>query len=195
VIDAAKTKPFGYMPFYPGPGLGGHCIPVDPFYLTWKAREYGIVTRFIELAGEVNTAMPRRVVEDLALALDQRFAKGLNGARILIMGLAYKKNVDDMRESPALTIMELLEERGAETAYHDPYLPEILHSRRHGRFAGRRSILLDPSTIADFDAVLIVTDHDDVDYAGLVEAARLVVDTRNATRAAAPAHRGKIVLA
>ena len=195
VIDAAKTKPFGYMPFYPGPGLGGHCIPVDPFYLTWKAREYGIVTRFIELAGEVNTAMPRRVVEDLALALDQRFAKGLNGARILIMGLAYKKNVDDMRESPALTIMELLEERGAETAYHDPYLPEILHSRRHGRFAGRRSILLDPSAIADFDAVLIVTDHDDVDYAGLVEAARLVVDTRNATRAAAPAHRGKIVLA
>ena len=195
VIDAAKTKPFGYMPFYPGPGLGGHCIPVDPFYLTWKAREYGIATRFIELAGEVNTAMPQRVVEQVAQALDRRFGKGLNGARILIMGLAYKKNVDDMRESPALTIMELLEERGADTAYHDPYLPEILHSRRHGKLSGRRSTSLTPNEIAAFDAVLIVTDHDDIDYPGLVEAAKLVVDTRNATRHAAPAYQDKIVLA
>jgi UDP-N-acetyl-D-glucosamine dehydrogenase len=193
VIEAAKTKPFGYMPFYPGPGLGGHCIPIDPFYLTWKAREYNVATRFIELAGEVNTAMPHWVVEHLALTLDERFAKGLNGARILIMGLAYKKNVDDVRESPALTIMELLEKRGAETAYHDPFLPEIQPSRRYSRFAGRRSIALDPAAIADFDAVLIVTDHDNIDYARLVEVARLVVDTRNATCVAAPAHRCKVV--
>jgi UDP-N-acetyl-D-glucosamine dehydrogenase len=193
VIDAAKTKPFGFMPFYPGPGLGGHCIPIDPFYLTWKAREYDVATRFIELAGEINTAMPHWVVDHLALALDRHFAKGLNGARILILGLAYKKNVDDVRGSPSLTIMEILEARGAETAYHDPYLPEIPASRRHSHFAGRRSIPLDPAAIADFDAVLIVTDHDDVDYERLVEVARLVVDTRNATRFVRPVHRGKIV--
>ena len=193
VIDAAKTKPFGFMPFYPGPGLGGHCIPIDPFYLTWKAREYDVATRFIELAGEINTAMPHWVVDRLALALDRHFAKGLNGARILILGLAYKKNVDDVRGSPSLTIMEILEARGAETAYHDPYLPEIPASRRHSHFAGRRSIPLDPAAIADFDAVLIVTDHDDVDYERLVEVARLVVDTRNATRVVRPVHRGKIV--
>ena len=154
-----------------------------------------VATRFIELAGEVNTAMPYWVVEHLALTLDEHFAKGLNGARILIMGLAYKKNVDDVRESPALTIMELLEKRGAETAYHDPFLPEIPPSRRYSRFAGRRSIALDPAAIADFDAVLIVTDHDNIDYARLVEVARLVVDTRNATRVAAPAHRRKVVQA
>ena len=194
VIEAAKTKPFGFMPFYPGPGLGGHCIPIDPFYLTWKAREYDIATRFIELAGEVNTAMPRYVVERLAHALDARFARGLNGARILIMGLAYKKNVDDMRESPALTIMELLEGRGAIPVYHDPYLPLVPPSREHARFAGHRSIELTREAIAACDAVLIVTDHDGVDYDALVAAARLVVDTRNVTRGVRE-HRDRIVRA
>jgi UDP-N-acetyl-D-glucosamine dehydrogenase len=193
VIEAAKTKPFGYMPFYPGPGLGGHCIPIDPFYLTWKAREYDVATRFIELAGEINTSMPYWVVDRLALALDRHSSKGLNGARILILGLAYKKNVDDVRGSPSLTIMEILEARGAETAYHDPFLPEIPPSRRYSHFAGRRSIALDPAVVADVDAVLIITDHDNIDYAGLVEVARLVVDTRNATRVVGPVHRGKIV--
>jgi UDP-N-acetyl-D-glucosamine dehydrogenase len=194
VIEAAKTKPFGYMPFYPGPGLGGHCIPIDPFYLTWKAREYNITTRFIELAGEVNAAMPRYVVERLALALDVRAAKGLNGARILIMGLAYKKNIDDIRESPSLTIMALLERRGAVVAYHDPFLSVIPPSRQHRNFAGRRSITLGPAVIAAFDAVLIVTDHDCIDYGALVAAAHLVVDTRNATRKVTQ-HRDRIVRA
>jgi UDP-N-acetyl-D-glucosamine dehydrogenase len=194
VIEAAKSKPFGYMPFYPGPGLGGHCIPIDPFYLTWKAREHGITTRFIELAGEINTTMPRYVVERLAQALDARFAKGLNGAAILLIGLAYKKNVDDIRESPALTIMELLEARGARLAYHDPHLPVVPPSRAHGRFAGRRSIALSAERIGAFDAVLIVTDHDGIDYDALVAAARLVVDTRNATRHV-QRHRERIVLA
>ena len=182
VIEAARTKPFGYMPFYPGPGLGGHCIPIDPFYLTWKAREYGIRTRFIELAGEINTAMPQRVVERLAQALDTRFARGLNGARILIIGLAYKKNIDDTRESPALRIIELLEARGARTAYHDPFVPVIPPTREHARLAGRRSISLEPPALAEFDAGLIVTDHDGVDYAALVHALPLMVDTRNVTR-------------
>lgn len=183
VIDAAKTKPFGFMPFYPGPGLGGHCIPIDPFYLTWKAREHGIATRFIELAGEINTFMPRHIVERLALALDQRIGRGLNGAAILLIGLAYKKNIDDIRESPALTIIEMLDRRGAHVAYHDPFVAVIPPTRRHGSLAGRRSIELSPETVAGFDAVLIVTDHDAIDYTGLVNAARLVVDTRNATRA------------
>lgn len=180
VIDAAKTKPFGFMPFYPGPGLGGHCIPIDPFYLSWKAREYDITARFIELAGEINTAMPRLVVERLALALDQRFGQGLNGARILVIGAAYKKNVDDMRESPSLRLIELIEQRGAHTSYHDPHVPIIPQTREHGGLAGRRSIDLAPGTIADFDAVLIATDHDAVDYKTLVAEARLVIDTRNA---------------
>lgn len=183
VIEAAKTKPFGFMPFYPGPGLGGHCIPIDPFYLTWKAREYGIATRFIELAGEINTQMPRHVVAKLAEALDRRFGRGLNGAKILILGVAYKKNVDDMRESPALTIMELLEERGAKLDFHDPYFPEIPRTREHPEFAGWRSEPLTEEALAGADAVLIVTDHDDVDYGYVVRHARLVVDTRNATRA------------
>jgi UDP-N-acetyl-D-glucosamine dehydrogenase len=194
VIEAAATKPFGYMPFHPGPGLGGHCIPIDPFYLAWKARQHGVTSHFIELAGEINTAMPRYVVDRLARALDQRFAKGLNGTRVLILGLAYKKNVDDMRESPALTIMELLEARGARLAYHDPLLPVIPPSRDHGGLAGRRSIALTAEAIASFAAVLIVTDHDDVDYAALVAAAPLVVDTRNATRHVAE-HRERIVTA
>lgn len=180
VIDAAATKPFGYMPFYPGPGLGGHCIPIDPFYLTWKAREYDIVTRFIELAGEINTAMPHKVVDDLAAALDQRLGRGLNGARILVLGIAYKKNVDDMRESPALKLIELIEARGGICAFHDPYIPAIPPTRRHAPLAGRTSRPLTPETVANHDAVLIATDHDSVDYAMVARAAKLIVDTRNA---------------
>jgi UDP-N-acetyl-D-glucosamine dehydrogenase len=194
VIDAAKTKPFGYMPFWPGPGLGGHCIPIDPFYLTWKAQEHGVRTRFIELAGEINTAMPRWVVDQLAGALDRRLRIGLNGTRILIVGLAYKKNVDDMRESPALAIMGLLTERGAEVAYHDPYCPVIPRTREHRHLAGKRSVPLHASTLAEFEAALIVTDHDGVDYDALVASVPLVVDTRNATRHV-HAGRERIVMA
>jgi UDP-N-acetyl-D-glucosamine dehydrogenase len=182
VIDAAKTKPFGYMPFYPGPGLGGHCIPIDPFYLTWKAREHGLSTRFIELAGEINTDMPRHVVRRLADALDARTGKGLNGARILLLGLAYKKNVDDIRESPALTIIDLFEERGATIDYFDPYVAEIQETREHPALAGRRSVDWTPEVLSSYDAAFICTDHDGVDYEGLVTHSRLVVDTRNATR-------------
>ena len=194
VIDAAKTKPFGYMPFYPGPGLGGHCIPIDPFYLTWKAREYGLSTRFIELAGEINTDMPRHVVRCLADALDARAGKGLNGARILLVGLAYKKNVDDTRESPALTIIELLEEKGATVDYYDPHVAEIPMTREHTPLAGRRSVAWNPQVLESCDAAFICTDHDEVDYAELVAHSRLVVDTRNATRHVTE-HRERIVKA
>ena len=180
VIEAAKTKPFGYMPFYPGPGLGGHCIPIDPFYLTWKAREFNIATRFIELAGEINTAMPQRVVEKIAEALSERAERALQNARILVIGVGYKKNVDDTRESPALEIMDLLEKRGALVSFHDPLLAEIPPTRAHARLTGRRSIALTASAPAEFDLVLICTDHDDIDYALLVGSARLIIDTRNA---------------
>ena len=180
VIKAASTKPFGFMPFYPGPGLGGHCIPIDPFYLTWKAREYDVSTRFIELAGEINTVMPRYVIEKLTGALNERFSKSLKGARILILGIAYKKNVDDLRESPTLKIMELLEARGARVTYHDPFVPEVPRSREHPEFAGRRSVALTPSTLSEVDAALICTDHDGVDYRLVVEHCPLIVDTRNA---------------
>lgn len=179
VIDAAKTKPFGYMPFYPGPGLGGHCIPIDPFYLTWKAREFDLATRFIELAGEINTAMPTHVVARLIGALSERAERAIKGARVLIVGIAYKKNVDDVRESPALRIMELLERQGAIASYHDPYFPEIPATREHGKFTGRRSEPLSKAALGNIDAVLICTDHDSVDYKLLVEAAPLVIDTRN----------------
>lgn len=184
VVDAVKTKPFGYMPFYPGPGLGGHCIPIDPFYLTWKAKEFDIATRFIELAGEINSAMPYRVVEILHRALDQHLSKGLNGTRILIGGIAYKKNVDDMRESPALKIIEILEDRGAIVSFYDPYVPEIPMTREHASMAGRKSEPWTDDLAKDFDATLIVTDHDSVNYAALVNSAPLVVDTRNACRKA-----------
>ncbi len=194
VIEAAKTKPFGYMPFYPGPGLGGHCIPIDPFYLTWKAREYNRHTKFIELAGEINAAMPEHVVGVLAEALDRRFAKGLNGSRILIVGLAYKKNVNDTRESPALRIMELIEDRNAAVDYFDPFVPHIPPTRRNPEFAGRDSIDFDLTAIAAYDAVLIATDHDDIDYVALAASARLVVDTRNACSRAG-ASMAKVVLA
>ncbi len=184
VIEAAKTKPFGFMPFYPGPGLGGHCIPIDPFYLTWKAREYAVPTRFIELAGEINSSMPNRVIEKLALAVDQRLKKGLNGTRVLVLGAAYKKNVDDMRESPALQIMELLQDRRAQVAYYDPFVPELPPTREHPSLTGMRSVDWKDDLAADYDAVLLVTDHDDVDYHALLKHAGLVVDTRNAFRRA-----------
>jgi UDP-N-acetyl-D-glucosamine dehydrogenase len=180
VVDAAKTKPFGYMPFYPGPGLGGHCIPIDPFYLTWKAREYGIATRFIELAGEINSNMPAYVVNELAIALDRQQKKGLNGSRILVIGLAYKKNIDDTRESPSLVLIELLEARGATVDFHDPYVPVIPITREHGKLASRKSVKLDPHVVGSYDVTLIATDHDEIDYKKLAESSSLVIDTRNA---------------
>ncbi|MBL4767807.1 MAG: nucleotide sugar dehydrogenase [Rhodobacteraceae bacterium] len=184
VVDAAKTKPFGYMAFYPGPGLGGHCIPIDPFYLTWKAKEFDISTRFIELAGQINSTMPQRVVEKLAQGLDMRQRKGLNGARILILGVAYKKNVDDMRESPALKLIELLEKRGAETEFYDPFVPLIPPTRDHPNLTGRESLKWSTDLAAAYDVTLIVTDHDGVDYSAILQHAPLVVDTRNACRKA-----------
>ncbi|MDQ2103336.1 nucleotide sugar dehydrogenase [Azospirillum isscasi] len=194
VIDAAKTKPFGFMPFYPGPGLGGHCIPIDPFYLTWKAREYQISTRFIELAGEVNTMMPRYVIDRLALALDRHSGRGLNRSRILLVGMAYKKNVDDSRESPGLRLMEMLLERNAVVEYHDSYLPTLPTMREHPDLAGRRSVDWEPSILGSFDAAVIVTDHDNVDYEMLATQCPLIVDTRNAMRRVA-GHNDRIIKA
>jgi UDP-N-acetyl-D-glucosamine dehydrogenase len=179
VIAAASTKPFGFMPFYPGPGLGGHCIPVDPFYLTWKAREYGMETRFIELAGQINTAMPRVVVDALAAAMNEAFAKGLKASKILLLGVAYKKNVDDTRESPSLVLIELIEGRGATCDFHDPHIAAIPDTREHPALAGRKSTALTPEVIAGYDAVLVSTDHDAVDYALIEKHAKLIVDTRN----------------
>ena len=163
VIEAAKTKPFGFMPFYPGPGLGGHCIPIDPFYLTWKAREYGQHTRFIELAGEINTRMPEYVVHVVANALNAQ-RKAIKGSRILILGLAYKPNVDDERESPSYVLMDLLSERGAELDYYDPYVPLIKPTREHSHWAGKKSVEWDRATIENFDVVLIATNHSSVNY-------------------------------
>ncbi|HEX5378280.1 MAG TPA: nucleotide sugar dehydrogenase [Phenylobacterium sp.] len=179
VIAAASTKPFGFMPFYPGPGLGGHCIPVDPFYLTWKAREYGMETRFIELAGQINTAMPRVVVDALGAAMNDAFGKGLKGSKILLLGVAYKKNVDDTRESPSLVLIELIEGRGATCDFHDPHIAAIPDTREHPGLAGRKSVGLTPEAIAGYDAILVSTDHDAVDYALIEKHARLIVDTRN----------------
>jgi UDP-N-acetyl-D-glucosamine dehydrogenase len=179
VIDAAKTKPFGFMPFYPGPGLGGHCIPIDPFYLTWKAREFEITTRFIELAGQINSAMPRHVVNGLVGALSDRFQKSIKGSKILLVGLAYKKNVDDTRESPSLRIIEMLEELGAKVDYYDFYVPVIPPTREHAELAGRKSIEFTASALKNYDAAFIVTDHDDVDYQFLTDHVPLVIDTRN----------------
>jgi UDP-N-acetyl-D-glucosamine dehydrogenase len=179
VIEAAKTKPFGFMPFYPGPGLGGHCIPIDPFYLTWKAREYGQHTRFIELAGEINTRMPEHVVHRVADALNSQ-RKALNGSTILVIGLAYKPNVDDERQSPSYALMELLQERGAEVDYYDPYVPVIKPTREHSHFAGKKSVEWKRATIENFDAVLIATNHSCVNYRELGDWAHCIVDTRNA---------------
>ena len=190
VIAAAATKPFGFMAFWPGPGLGGHCIPIDPFYLTWKAREFGQYTKFIELAGEVNTAMPDWVVDRVAEALNDR-AKAVKGSKILILGLSYKANVDDDRESPTYILMEKLEARGATVDYHDGYLPVIRETREHPHFAGRKSVPLDPATVKGYDCVLIATAHKDVDYAALAQSADLIVDTRNAM-AAVPTKPGQV---
>jgi UDP-N-acetyl-D-glucosamine dehydrogenase len=194
VIDAAKSKPFGFQPFYPGPGLGGHCIPIDPFYLTWKAREYGITTRFIELAGEVNAQAPGEVINSLILALGRRLRKSLAGSRILLLGLAYKKNVDDMRESPSLAILEELEALGATVEFYDPMIPVVPPTREHIALVGRSSIDWNGDVLASFDAALICTDHDAVDYQALVSGTPLTVDCRNATRDVVR-DRDRIVLA
>ncbi len=179
VINAAKTKPFGFMPFYPGPGLGGHCIPIDPFYLTWKAREYGQNTRFIELAGEINTAMPQYVVHRVTEALNAR-RKAVNGSRVLILGLAYKANVDDERESPSYQLMDLLNQQGAEVAYYDPHVPVVRPTREHAHWTGVKSVAWNRETIASYDVVLISTAHRAVNYDELAEWAQCIVDTRNA---------------
>ena len=179
VIQAAKTKPFGFMPFYPGPGLGGHCIPIDPFYLTWKAREFSQNTRFIELAGQINTAMPQHVVNRTAEALNAR-RKAVNGSRILIFGMAYKPNVDDERASPSYVLLDLFKERGAEVAYYDPYVPVIRPTREHPHWTGMRSIKWDRPTVENFDVVVIATNHQAVNYQELADWTDCVVDTRNA---------------
>jgi UDP-N-acetyl-D-glucosamine dehydrogenase len=179
VINAAKTKPFGFMAFYPGPGLGGHCIPIDPFYLTWKAREYGQHTRFIELAGEINTAMPDYVVNKVGEALNDR-GKAIKGSRILILGLAYKPNVDDERESPSYVLMNSLSRRGAEVAYHDPYVPVIKMTREHPHWAGMKSVPWNRESIGAFDIVLIATNHASVSYQELADWCPSIVDARNA---------------
>ncbi len=180
VIEAAKTKPFGYMPFYPGPGLGGHCIPVDPFYLTWKSREYSLPTRFIELAGEINASMPSHVVQRLASELDKRLGLAMSNAAVLVVGVAYKKNVNDTRESPALKILELLQGNVADLAYHDPHVPVMKLTRNHPQLANMRSIDLNADSISAYDAVVVATDHDAIDYHLIGRHSRLVVDTRNA---------------
>jgi UDP-N-acetyl-D-glucosamine dehydrogenase len=177
VIDAARTKPFGFQAFYPGPGLGGHCIPIDPFYLSWKAKEFDFNTRFIELAGEINARMPYFVVENLMEALSQR-GKALRGARVLVLGLAYKRDIDDLRESPSLTIIEVLQQRGALVEYNDPFFPFVGQGRKYA--LNMESTPLEK--IPDFDCVVIVTDHSQYDYAKIVKDAKLVVDTRNATK-------------
>jgi len=177
VIDAASTKPFGFQPFYPGPGLGGHCIPVDPFYLSWKAKELDFQTRFIELAGEINVSMPYHVVTAISMALNN-VRKPLNGSRVLVLGVSYKKDVDDLRESPALTIIELLKQRGAIVNYHDPYFPVLLKGRHYDLQMQR--VPLD--NIGAYDCVAIITDHSDYEYPAIVREAQLVIDTRNATR-------------
>jgi len=186
VVAAASTKPFGFMPFYPGPGLGGHCIPIDPFYLTWKAKEVGRSTRFIELAGEVNTAMPHYVVDRAQHALnDDR--KSMKGSKVLVIGVAYKKNIDDSRESPSAEIIELLRDRGADVCYHDPHIPTYPSMRKYR--IDLKSVALSPDVLRSMDCVLILTDHDAVDYGMLAENATLVVDTRNAMDRVPPARR------
>lgn len=191
VIQAASTKPFGFQAFYPGPGLGGHCIPIDPFYLTWKAREFDMSTRFIELAGEINTSMPLYVVNRVAESLN-RAKKALNGSKILVLGLAYKKDVDDIRESPSIELIELLRERGVKVDYNDPYVPKTPRQREHDlRMSSKK---LTEAMLKSYDCVLIATDHTSYDYPWIVRHARLVVDTRNAT-AAVRTGRKKIVKA
>jgi UDP-N-acetyl-D-glucosamine dehydrogenase len=183
VIDAAKTKPFGFQAFYPGPGLGGHCIPIDPFYLSWKAREFDFHTQFIELAGQVNLAMPYFVVENIVEAMSQQ-GKSLHGSRVLVLGVAYKRDNDDLRESPSLTIIELLQKRGAQVEYNDPFFPVVGHGRKYALDMTCTPL----EQIPEFDCVVIATDHSQYDYADIVERAKLVVDTRNATKGIAAPH-------
>lgn len=175
VIRAASTKPFGFTPYYPGPGLGGHCIPIDPFYLTWKAREYGIHTRFIELAGEVNASMPEWVVSKVSMALNDH-AKPIKGSSVLVLGIAYKKNVDDARESPSITIMEILRDKGAKVSYSDPYLPKFPKMRQHN--FDLESVTLSAENLSKFDCVIVTSDHDRFDYNFILDNAKLIVDTR-----------------
>jgi len=181
VIEAAKSKPFGYMPFYPGPGLGGHCIPIDPFYLTYRAKQFGQETKFIELAGHINTQMPNYVIDVLKDALKAKFDKEIKNSKILILGVAYKKNVDDTRESPAFTLMGLLKNRGASLAYYDPLIHVIPETREHSALAGLKSIDWSAKQLAKYDAALICTDHDNVNYEELVANSKLIIDTRNVT--------------
>lgn len=191
VIKAASTKPFGFNAFYPGPGLGGHCIPIDPFYLTWKARQYGMPTRFIELAGEVNTNMPHYVISKVMEALNIR-KKSLNGSKVLVLGLAYKKDIDDLRESPSIELIELLREKGAKTDYNDPYIPRTHRQRQHDlKMVSKK---LSSRMLSGYDCILISTDHSDYDYAWIVKHSKLVIDTRNAT-ANVRSGRSKIVKA
>jgi UDP-N-acetyl-D-glucosamine dehydrogenase len=185
VIDAARTKPFGFQAFYPGPGLGGHCIPIDPFYLSWKAKEFDFRARFIELAGEINTAMPYFVLAQIAAGLN-RHSKSIRGSKVLVLGLAYKRDIDDLRESPSLTIIELLRDEGAVVAYNDPYFPTVGRGRHYNLNMNNTPL----ENLGQYDAVVIVTDHSNYDYRAIVEQAQLVVDTRNATRGIAS---GKIV--
>ncbi|MCA9035703.1 MAG: nucleotide sugar dehydrogenase, partial [Planctomycetaceae bacterium] len=193
VINAAATKPFGYNAFYPGPGLGGHCIPIDPFYLTWKAREYGLHTRFIELAGQINHSMPDYVVEKVTRALNDH-GKAVRNSRIIILGLAYKANVDDLRESPTFALMDRLADLGANIAYHDPYIPEIGPTREHARWKGMKSVDWTAATFADADLTLISTWHGCFSERELVEWSELIVDTRNALHGT-PTRRGQLVRA
>lgn len=179
VIQAASTKPFGFKAFYPGPGLGGHCIPIDPFYLTWKAKEYGVHTRFIELAGEVNESMPSYVIQKIGEALNTR-KKAVNGSRILLMGLAYKENVDDMRESPSFHLMDGLKDLGAEIDYFDPHIPEITPTREHAQWTGQKSVTWSTEVIASYDCVVIATHHKQFELSELLKQADLIMDTRNA---------------
>jgi len=191
VINAASTKPFGFKAFYPGPGLGGHCIPIDPFYLTWKARQYGMPTRFIELAGEINTSMPRYVIEKTTEALNDH-RKSLKGSRVLVLGLAYKKDIDDLRESPSIELIELLQKKGAKVDYNDPYIPRTHKQRQHN--LKMTSKKLSAQTLSSYDVVLISTDHSDYNYDWIVKNSKLVVDARNATAAVASAGK-KVVKA
>jgi UDP-N-acetyl-D-glucosamine dehydrogenase len=177
VIDAAATKPFGFQPFYPGPGLGGHCIPIDPFYLSWKAKQFDFCTRFIELAGEINIGMPYHIVRSIGTALNRQ-KKALNGAHIMLLGVAYKKDIDDLRESPALTIIELLQREGAKISYNDPYISSIGKGRKYD--LQMKSLPLEQ--LGEYDCVVIVTDHSSYDYPAIVKEAQLLVDSRNATR-------------
>ncbi|GFE52489.1 UDP-N-acetyl-D-glucosamine 6-dehydrogenase [Roseobacter cerasinus] len=192
VVNAAATKPFGFTRYTPGPGLGGHCIPIDPFYLTWKAREYGLNTRFIELSGEVNGRMPRYVVDGLVARLSEISGKAIRGAKVLVVGLAYKKNINDQRESPSLEILEILKEMGADVAYHDPLIPEIPPTRKHATLQGMASVA--PGE-AHWDAAVVVTDHDAVDYEALLGQSGLVIDTRNVYGGTAHPETGRRIFA